>query len=217
MSAKTTTTFLLLAAALSACAAEYDLGSDRRNVDDVTGGEAEGEPGDPTDPAVCAKGKEYLGFGDKNLIADRRVVKLGVDRGRIKPFSALRTEYTRVLGAEPASLAASAATFGEAQARWYEEPEANAVALQTAYAVAFDGCLSYIGTDPAMAVAPDAATAGAQCAAMARKFWSKTPSPDEIEACVDVATRASATDATPQRRWAYACASVLTAAGFMTY
>src|SRR3989442_6728665 len=52
-----------------------------------------GKPGDPGDPAQCAKGRDYLGFGAKQLAGGRVVAKLGVDRGRLKPFGALQTEY----------------------------------------------------------------------------------------------------------------------------
>jgi hypothetical protein len=56
-------------------------------------------------------------------------------------------------------------------------------------------------------------------------MWSRTPTPAEIDACVKVAVTDSVTETpatgarqtTPVRRWAYACASVLTSAGFLTY
>jgi hypothetical protein len=52
---------------------------------------------------------------------------------------------------------------------------------------------------------------------MARKFWSKTPSPEEIQSCVDVVVNGTAAETQIDRKWAYACASVLTSAGFLTY
>ncbi len=135
----------------------------------------------------------------------------------MKPFGALKTEFERVLGNKPASLATADATFAAPPARWYAEPAANAVALKTAYDIAFDGCLTYVATDPKLAAAPTAATASEACAGMARKFWSKTPAPQEIQACVDVATTGAASEPVAARKWAYACASVLTSAGFLTY
>ena len=132
-------------------------------------------------------------------------------------FSALQTEYARVLGAAPASLQGAGPTFGQVPARWYEEPEANAVALQTAYSIAFDGCLTFTATAPEFAAAPDASSAPVQCAALARRFWSKTPAPQEIQSCVDVAVTAAASEPNARRKWAYACASVLSSAGFLTY
>jgi hypothetical protein len=122
-----------------------------------------------------------------------------------------------VLGNTPASLAGAATTFGQPPARWYEEPVAGAVSLQTALAIAFDGCLTYTATDAQYGSAPTAATASAVCADMARKFWSRTPASGDIQACVDVAVTGTASETNARRRWAYACASVLTAAGFLTY
>jgi hypothetical protein len=177
-------------------------------------------PGTPppgtVDPATCG-GKEFAGFDGKNLVADRVVANVGVDRGRFKPYDALAAEYKRVLGNTPVSLAAAADTFGKPEPRWYDEPLAGGVVLQTSYTIAFDGCLTYTETSADFAGAPTAATAAVRCTAMARTFWSRTAAPDQIAACVDVAVTGSASEANPRRRWAYACASVLSSAGFLTY
>lgn len=221
MNAKFTFTFTLLAGVMIACGDggnELTGGPQRGGNEPGVGGENPGEDPkeDPSDPALCTS-KTYAGFDNRELTEDRKVQKLGTDRSRMKPFSALQTEYARVLGATPASLQGSGATFGQPPARWYEEPEANAVALQTAYSIAFDGCLTFTATAAEYASAPDAASAETQCAAMARKFWSKTPGPSEISACVEVATTGSSAEPNARRRWAYACASVLTSAGFLAY
>lgn len=217
---KATTTLSILASCILFACGSGDAGS-------LTGGSGPGSdpngqdpngPGgqNPNDPAKC-ESRDYVGFDQKHLGEGRVVANIGVDRGRMKPFSALQTEYPRVLGSTPASLAGAGATFGAPPPRWYEEPEAGSVALQTAYGIAFDGCLTYVGADASMSAAPTADSAATACAAMARKFWSKTPSPDEIQSCVDVAVTASASETQVARRWAYACASVLTSAGFLTY
>jgi hypothetical protein len=196
--------------------------------DKLTGGAAAppppGEapkPGDPAepgkvDPATCG-GKAFAGFEGENLVADRVVANVGVDRGRWKPYDALAAEYNRVLGNTPASLAAAADTFGKPEPRWYEEPAVGGVVVQTSYKIAFDGCLTYTATPADFAVAPTPTSASAKCAQMARAFWSRTASPDQIAACSDVALTGAAQEADPRRRWAYACASVLNAAGFATY
>jgi hypothetical protein len=218
MSAKLTFTFSLLACVMLACGEGNDElnGGPPGGPADPNGNPAAPDPGDPGDPKLCTS-KTYAGFDNKELTADRPVARLGVDRARMKPFTALQTEYTRVLGSAPASLAGAAATFGAPPARWYEEPQANAVALQTAYTIAFDGCLTYTATAQEFANAPDQPSAETQCGAMARKFWSKTPGPSEISACVEVATTGSAAEPDARRKWAYACASVLTSAGFLAY
>ncbi|CAN5924704.1 hypothetical protein BH11MYX4_BH11MYX4_63800 [soil metagenome] len=168
------------------------------------------------DPATCG-GKDFASFDGKSLIADRAVANVGVDRGRFKPYDALAAEYKRVLGSTPASLAAAADTFGKSDPRWYDEPLAGGVVLQTSYSIAFDGCLTYTASAADFAAAPTAATAATKCAEMARTFWSRTASPDQTAACVDVAVTGAATVTDPRKRWAYACASVLSSAGFLTY
>ncbi len=170
----------------------------------------------PVDPATCG-GKKFLGYDGEDLVARRPVANVGVDRGRFKPYDALAGEFQRVLGTTPASLAAASDTFGKAEARWYDEPAIGGVVLQTGFKIAFDGCLTYVATKPDFATAPTAATASAKCAEMARTFWSRTASPDQIAACSDVAVTGAAKEPNAQRRWAYACASVLNSAGFMTY
>jgi hypothetical protein len=218
MDAKLTFTLSLLTTLLVACG---DAGSDQLNRGGGgTGDEAPGEEGTP-DPGAggvqCSPSKSYLGYGGRDLTNERTQTALGVDRARLKPFGALQSEYPRVLGSTPASLEGAAATFGQAGPRWYAEPMANSSALQSAYDIAFDGCLTYTSKGAEFAAAPDGPTAATQCGAMARKFWSKTPAPQEVQACVDMATKGAAKETDVRRKWAYACASVLTAAGFLTY
>jgi hypothetical protein len=210
----------LCVALLAACSSE-----DGNELSGGPGGSTSDQPPGPggdqpptgtVDPATCG-GKTFAGFEGENLVADRVVANAGVDRGRFKPYDALATEYARVLGTTPASLAEAADTFGKPEPRWYDEPAVGGVVLQTAYKIAFDGCLTYTQGPAEFAAAPTAATADAQCAAMTRKFWSRTASPDQIAACSDVAVNGAAAETNPRRRWAYACASVLSAAGFMTY
>lgn len=174
-------------------------------------------PTTPTpDPKQCG-GRNYVGMGGAQLNASRKAVLAGADHGRVKPYSALTGEYPRVLGNTPASLQVAAATFGAPPARWYEEPQSSSVALQTAYAVSFDGCLTYTQSDAKYAAAPTQQSAQQVCAEMQRKFWSRTPMPQEVAACADVATNGTAAEPNARRKWAYACASVMTAAGFLTY
>lgn len=173
-------------------------------------------PAPPPDAVVCTGGKDYVGFDGATLLAVRRQVPAGTDRARLKPYDVLGAEYTRVLGTVPASLAGAADTFGRTPARWYEEPSIGGVGLQTAYRIAFDGCLTFVGKG-GFAEAPSAANAGEKCGAMTRAFWSRTASPDEIAACADVAVTGSAGESDAPKRWAYACAAVLTSSGFLTY
>jgi hypothetical protein len=175
------------------------------------------EPEAPLPPKCTDVGKSYTGFGGSVLEAGRVDEVAGVDRSRVKPYSALESEYPRVLGNTPATLAGARTTFETAPVRWYVEPSASAVGLYTAYRIAFQGCLTATATPAQFATAPTAGTAQAECTSWAKKFWSRFPEQAEVDACVKVATTDTAAETDPKRRWAYTCASVLTAAGFMTF
>jgi hypothetical protein len=159
------------------------------------------------------------------------------DRARTKPFSALLTEYARVLGPNnvPQRLEDLGPTFGLATTRWFLEPIPSAVFVQTAFEVAFEGCSKLIGSaggnqgKGTYDVPPTLATASTECAGWAKRFWSRDATPEQIQACAQVALQTtretygrsgkdlSTRDTSPSRRWAYACASVLTATPFLTY
>jgi len=201
------------------------------------GGDGTGTAAAP--PPLCTTmGADHVGLGGVKLTDGRVAAIAGADRGRMKPYSALTGEYKRVLGADnnPTLVSQVGSTFGLSPARWYAEPAPNAVSLYTALRVGFDGCLQLTGAvangkgtttgDAKYGVAPTADTAKAECTAWTRSFWSRDASPEEIQACVDVAitdsvkemqTNGQTVDATPQRQWAYACATVLSATGFLSY
>jgi len=219
--------FVAIASLVAACdGSGGDLDSP---TDDVPGAEDPGAAA-ATAPKSCTELQtSYAGFGGTKLEAGRLEAAIGVDRARSKPYEMLVDEYKRALAATaiPTVLGESGPTFGQAQDRWFVEPTPSAVSIYQAYRVAFEGCLTYTKTDPKYGVAPAADTATAECTSMQRTFWSRTPSPDEVAACVEVAvtdsvtelqpggTTSQATD--PRRRWSYACASVLTAPGFLTF
>ncbi len=87
--------------------------------------------------ALCEPGRSYQGFGGNDLTLDRRELDVGFERARTKPFAALQTEYTRVLGNTPELLSQSESTFGLTPARWYPKTDPNAVSLYQAYRIAF--------------------------------------------------------------------------------
>jgi len=199
--------------------------------DALSGG---GGPGDPngadkgagandgtnpgSDNAVCATaGRSYTGFAGTNLVVARGTGEIGADRRRVKPYSALGTEYARMLGATPASLPSEAASFGAPRARWLDEPDSSAISLYSAYSVAFDGCLSTMASKPQYATAPTSATATTECTNMTAKFWDRDATPDELSACTTLATTGLASEPDPHRRWAYVCAAVLTSDAFLTF
>jgi len=174
--------------------------------------------------ARCDMGKQYTGFAGTMLEAGRVDQDMGIERARVKPYTALVGDYQRVLGNNPALVAQSATTFGQDPARWLTEPTSSAVTVYTAFRVAFQGCLA-VTTNTANTqyqTLPTNSTAASECAKWARKFWSRDANQAEIDSCVQIAmveTAKEGTNTNPpaNRRWGYTCASVLTAAGFMTY
>lgn len=183
------------------------------------------EPAEPPPPPPrCDMGKQYTGFAGTMLEAGRVDNDLGLERSRVKPYSALTGEYQRVLGNNPALIGQSATTFGQDPARWLNEPTSSAVTVYTAFRVAFQGCLTLTSAAATNQydTLPSNSTAATECTNWARKFWSRDPVQAEVDACVQVAmvdTTREGMNMNPSanRRWAYACASVLSAAGFMTY
>lgn len=66
-------------------------------------------------------------------------------------------------------------------------------------------------------VAPTAESGARRCESMMRRFWKMVPSPEQVAACADFAVNETATFATtPQERWAYVCAALLTSSGAIT-
>ena len=200
---------LALIVALASCSdEEADL--KRKNV-------APNPEDDPSIPRCTEVGKAYVGFAGTKLEDKRVNAKAGADRARIKPYSALRGEYERTLGVAPGSLEGAAASFGSPPARFSSEPRASAIQVFSAYRVAFDGCLEFVEKDKAYDAAPTESSAKTQCGALARKFWSRAATEDELKACTAVALTDSASEALPKRRWAYTCATLLSSAPFLTY
>ncbi len=173
-------------------------------------------PDQPVDLGSCAEGFSYEGFGGTQLVVGRDEDSVGYDRDRVKPLTALRGEYARVLGKTPALLEQLSNTFGAVPPRWYVEPEASAVSLYSAMRVAFVGCLEFTNTteyDGTLTLEG----AEKNCTAFAHRFWSRNPAEDELARCVDVVSQKTNEEPNMRRKWAYGCASVLSSAGFLTY
>lgn len=182
-------------------------------------GEIDGSGGGddaPPPPVTCEQPRTYTGFGGP-LGGDRPAIEAGSDRVRLKPFTALAAEYARALGLDAFDTRTYAATFGRAPARWYEEPGASANTVYAAFALAFDACTRHTATAAYYAEAPTAQNAGGLCRDFALRAWQRDATDDEAAACVKYAVEQTPATDDPRRRWAYACASVLTASGFLTY
>ena len=217
--------FSTLALAMIGATSLFACSSDPNSLGDGMNGEPdptvtpEGQkPGETV--ASCTEkpqGRSYKGYGQTLLEKDRVNEAMGENRARVKPYEVLTGEYTRSLGAAPASLSANASTFGDVPARWSEEAQTSAVVMSTSYRIAFEGCLKYTATPPEFAAAPTDATATTNCTSMMRKFWSRTPQPAEVSACSKFATTGLDKEPDAKRRWTYVCSSVMTSTRFLTY
>jgi hypothetical protein len=209
---------LVGASSLFACSADPNSLGDGTGDGDGTVAPADQKPGDTV--ASCTdkpQGRSYKGYGSTLLEKDRVNEAMGENRARVKPYEVLTGEYTRSLGAVPASLASNASTFGDVPARWAEEAQTSAVVMSTSFRIAFEGCLTYTATAPEFAAPPTDATATTSCTSMMRKFWSRTPQPAEVTACTKFATTGLDKEPDAKRRWAYVCSSVMTSTRFLTY
>jgi hypothetical protein len=216
----------ILSCFVVACAAESDSltggrgrGGPGAGGEDGTGADGtnpDGTPGaDPTQPGSCAEGVPHPGFANTDFVGDRKPGAIGENRRRVKPYSALRTEFQRAIGTIPAGLNTSGAAYGDVPARWFAEPTAGAVSLFTTYTLAFTGCFDSM-TAAQFTQQPTAQTASTECATMQRKIWQRSPTPDETKACADLAVGLTE-ETVARRKWAHACASIMTSAGFTTY
>lgn len=184
-------------------------GAGEESKDGVTNGE-----GAPPGTVACTKtGRSYPNFDGSTLEGNRPAGMNGGDRDRIKPYGALKSELARVLGS-PVNLTKGA--FGEEPANadsyekhytdndgkpsdvstWYTEPASGALELYSVVQTSFDACTKYVAAHPA-----------ADCAGMARAFWSRVPTPVEIDACT----------AASKNGLAWGCTSLVASANFLSY
>lgn len=180
-------------------------------------GTGDGTGTQSTPPLCTTMGKTYAGFAGTTLGSDRVQDLAGVDRGRLKPFSALTGEYMRVSSYSPPILSNGASTFGSPPANWYQEPSASAITIYTSYRASFQSCLQMTATGAEFSAAPTSTTATTECTNWTRKFWSRDATPDELNTCTGVALTDTASETDVNKRWAYVCAAVMTSAGFLSY
>lgn len=199
-------TILPVLAALAGCVG--DIGS--------SGDPDEGSGSGSDEPVVCEQARTYAGFGGP-LEGDRLAIEPGSDRLRVKPYAALATEYARALGLATVNTQSYAATFGRAPARWYSEPQATANTIYAAFALAYSACTEKTTAATDFAEAPNANNAQRHCRDFAFAAWHREPSSDEIATCSGFALDKTNPADAPAKRWAYTCAAVLTASGFLTY
>ncbi|HEY5922389.1 MAG TPA: hypothetical protein VIV11_11995 [Kofleriaceae bacterium] len=172
---------------------------------------------DDDDMVVCAATRSYTGFGNRQLEASRAAIEAGSDRLRVKPFTALSAEYQAALGLTAFDTSAYASTFGRPPARWYIEPAASANTVYAAFALAYDACTQHTAADPQYAAVPEPQLADLICREHARRAWHREATDDEAATCATYAVNQTDSADPPRKRWAYACAAVISASGFLAY
>lgn len=182
----------------------------------------ENDPNNPNGAAALTcteapQGRSYALFDGSKLEASRVNENVGVNRARTKPFSVLEAEYKRVLGVVTPAIKDSASSFPASTARWYADSSYSAVSLNAVAELSFKSCVEYTKSGAAFAAAPTAESARSECEGLMRKAWSRAPSPEETDACADLAVTGLADETDARRRWAYVCASVLSASQFLTF
>ena len=221
--------FFVLAAAMTGCAPDPDslTGGGGGGGDGTPGGGGPGAPGGPAKPGgdtpaelqctVKPQGRAYLGFDGVDLGGARVNENVGVNRARVKPYVVMASEYQRVLGLVPPSLAGAAGSFDDPPARWFTEASHSGVSLAAIFDLSFEGCEAFTKDAADYAAMPDATSAVAVCTSLMKKAWNRSPSPDEIGACVTFGTTKLNAEPSARRRWAYVCASVLSSSNFLTF
>lgn len=161
--------------------------------------------------------RSYLLFDGVKLEEKRANEGVAINRARVKPYAVMASEYQRVLGNTPETIKTAGGSFDAAPARWFAEATYSGVSMNAVFNISFEGCLTYAKANADLAAAPTADSAKAECSKLMRKAWSKTPTPEEVSSCVDLATTKTATEADASRRWAYVCATVLSSSQFLTF
>ncbi len=201
---------ILSALSLAACVGE--IGSSG----DDTGGDDDGSGSGSDNPVTCEQARQYVGLqGD--LTASRPMIEAGTDRLRVKPYGVLASEYNRSLGLSGFSTNQYKTTFGAAPARWYQEPAASANTIFASFALGYDACSQKTATGADYAMAPSDTVADRLCRDFARAAWQREATDAEAAACVTYATTKTNPADDTRVRWAYTCAAVLSASGFLAY
>jgi len=211
---------LLGSVALAACAEESNELLGKRGNGEPNGGEnGNGENGSAASLECTAKpeGRSFVNF-DGNKLEERRMNEnVGVNRARIKPYGVMASEYQRVLGLVPEGIKTAGGSFDAPPQRWYAESTHSGVSMNAIFEISFEGCLAYSKAAADLKAAPTEESAKAECTKLIRKAWSRSPSPEELTGCTDLALTKLASQTDVSKRWAYVCSSILSSSQFLTF
>jgi hypothetical protein len=204
---------------VAACADNPDALLGKRAGGPNDGENANGENETPESLQCTAKpeGRAYVNFNGNHLDQNRTNENVGVNRARIKPYAVMANEYQRVLGLVPEAIKTAGGSFDAPPERWYAESTHSGVSMNTIFEISFAGCVAYAKAAPDLKAAPTPESAKAECTRLMRKAWNRTPSPEEIQGCTDLAMTKLASQTDVSRRWAYVCSSVLSSSQFLTF
>lgn len=183
---------------------------------DGDGDAGEGETGSEPSFMCTEEFTEYVGMNGTDLASSRLDLEPGTNRARMLPFKRLREKYKRVLDVIPGFTGYQDISFYEPVIRWFVEPEINAINVLISFRSGYQGCRAYLSGEE-FGIAPTPATAEEQCIAWQRRFWSVEPTSEQTASCVSVLLHPQNTDPVVKNRWAYGCASVISATQFLTY
>jgi mono/diheme cytochrome c family protein len=136
--------------------------------------------------------------------------RFGQDTLRIKSYEMLKADFTRIFGAVPTNLAASATAFKASPKYWYDEPEMGAVSLNVLANAAVQSC----NTETLPAITP--AALRTSCADWARRMWLREATAAELDSCVAVGME-DTTTLPAKERAVFTCVSMMISLPALAY
>ena len=136
--------------------------------------------------------------------------RYGQDTLRLKSYTMIAADFTRIFGSVPANFAASATAFNASPEYWYEEPELGAVSLNVLANSALQACESE--TLPAITQS----TLEASCTDWAQRMWLRNPTTDEVNSCVAVGMN-DTVGLNDKERALFSCVSMMISLPSLTY
>ena len=146
--------------------------------------------------------------GGVKVITENRY---GQDTARIKTYSMLTADFTRIFGGVPSVLAGSQGAFKSEPEFWHTEGEIGAVSLNVLVNSALQSCAGE--TLPALTES----ALSTSCADWANRMWLRPATQDELQSCIDVALVDAAALNNANEQAKYACVSMMISLPAITY
>lgn len=192
--------------------------------------------------ALCGNqstGRAFLGLGGEHLEVGRKDQAAFTDFHR--PYRNLQVnglwtvtrDITASVGAASAiggsfpehRASGTGGSFGVVPTNWYDESAVGPFAVYVAFTFAFKVCLASFAAPTAanrvgwyehVTFAPTPERATAFCRRTMQSAWLRDPTDEEVAHCTALALDLEE-EPTPQRRWAYVCASVISSTNWLAY